>query len=252
MKRWIVTRRNTLDSTQAEARRRCAAGLSAKTAILADCQTAGRGRGNRAWESAAGKGLWLSLILPVAAPLETLAQSTLVLAAAVREAAERASGVDLRIKWPNDLLHDGRKCCGLLAEADAQANMRAPGMPAPVSLILGIGLNVNHLEDDFPESLRQTATSLRIVSGQECSRERILRHVLRSADRWFGLWTKKGFEPVRAAWLAANCTLGKRIVLPCGYGYAQGTARDLAPDGALVVLADDGALVRVDAGEIGL
>ncbi len=248
---WTLEQHRVLDSTNAEAHRRIIAGLSAKTAILAERQTAGRGRGARAWESAEDKGLWVSLVLPVTPPLAVLAQSTLVLAVAAHEAVERAIGLRLSVKWPNDLLHEGRKCCGLLVEANiAKAASGAPRGDASAMLILGIGLNIAHLPEDFPAALRERATSLRLIAGRECSREQILRGILDSVDYWFDLWTNQGFAPVREAWLAVNCTMGRRIVLPDGYGYAHGTAHDLAPDGALVALAGDGALLRINAGEI--
>ncbi len=247
---WATERHALLDSTNARAHRRIAAGLAGKTAILADCQTAGCGRGSRVWESATDKGLWASLVLPVCVPDAALAQSTLVLAVAVREAVERGTNVSLQTKWPNDLLHAGRKCCGLLVEAGiAQAAPDAPRGSA-LPLVLGIGLNVNHLDDDFPAFLRETATSLRLASGREYGRDRILAEILGSVDQWFARWTEQGFAPVRDAWLACNCTMGRRLVLPGGYGFSHGTARDLAPDGALVVAADNGAVLHVDAGEI--
>ena len=248
---WTIVRCPTIDSTNAEAHRRLAAGLAEKTVILASCQTAGRGRGIRVWESAADKGLWASFVLPVAVPCAALPQATLVLAVAVREAVERASGVRLLTKWPNDLLYGSRKCCGLLVETGMTAaapRMRRHAVPA--TLVLGIGLNVNHLADDFPADLREKASSLRLATGREHRCEHMLPDMLAGVDHWFCLWAEQGFAPVREAWLAASCTLGKRIVLPDGYGYPHGTAHDLSPDGALVALADDGALVRIDAGEV--
>ena len=247
---WAMMHHSMLDSTNAEACRCIAAGLTEKTAILANCQTAGHGRGQRIWESSVDKGMWVSLVLPITVPFETLTQSTLVLAMAVRETVERVSSVGLQAKWPNDLLYGSRKCCGLLVEAHiAEPAPRASDV-AYVSLILGIGLNINHLEGDFPVTLRETATSLRLVAGREYSREHILRDMLCSVDHWFSLWTEQGFTPIRDAWLAANCTMGKRLVLPDGFGCTHGIAHDLAPDGALIVLADDGAFLRIDAGEI--
>ena len=246
---WALEHHAIIDSTNVEAHRRIASDLTVKTVIWADRQTAGCGRHSRVWESAATKGLWASLVLPVSLPLEILPQSTLVLAVAVREAVANCCGIALQIKWPNDLLHEGRKCCGLLVES-AFFPQDASVPPDTVPLILGAGLNINHLYHDFPSALRDTATSLRLISDREHSPEAILRTLLASVDHWFGLWASWGFAPVREAWLGGNCTLGKRITLPEGFGHAYGTAHDLAPDGALVALADNGDSVRIDAGEI--
>ncbi|GHV55550.1 biotin--[acetyl-CoA-carboxylase] ligase [Deltaproteobacteria bacterium] len=244
---WELFHFATLDSTNREAHRRAACGLAEKTVILADCQTAGQGRHARTWESASGKGLWVSLLVPVSVPFSCLPQSTLVLAVAVREAIAAATGIDLQIKWPNDLLARGRKCCGLLVESAA---MPSPPEGSALSLILGIGINLTQTEEDFPPFLREKAASLFWVSGREHGREQILREVLRHVEQWFGLWAAQGFAPARAAWLAHNCTVGRRLILPDGYGYTCGFAADLAPDGALVARADDGVLLPIASGEI--
>ena len=244
---WTVLRHATLDSTNLEARRLIERGETGKRLIVADAQTNGQCRHDRLWESPAGKGIWASFILPVAVPLETLPQSTLVLAVAVREGIMNATGVSVSIKWPNDLLGNGKKCCGLLVEtAYTENSEHSP-------LILGVGINNKHEKNDFPEYLQDAATSLSMLSdGKDFCRKEILRHLTASIAAWFATWEEQGFSPVRAAWLAGNCTIGNRIALPEGYGHSFGTAYDLEGDGALVALTDDGTALRIDSGEIRL
>ena len=245
---WNLVRHTLLDSTNSEAQRLLAAGCPDKTIILADSQSAGKGRGpERVWESSGPQGLWASGILAVPLPAEQLAQSTLVLAVAVREAVERCTGVRLACKWPNDLMSGGRKCCGMLVET-GMAHGGAPHGSVP--LVLGIGLNINQTAEQFPPALRGIATSLRLLSGVEHCRMRLLAELAAGIASCFTLWAAQGFAPLREAWLAGNCTIGRNLILPQGYGCTQGTAHDLAPDGALLVRTATGRTLRVDSGEV--
>lgn len=243
---WDISAYETIDSTNLEGRRRLADGLTGRQIIIADSQTSGQCRHDRLWESQKGRGMWASFIRPVAVPFSALAQSTLVLAVAVREGVKNATGALLDAKWPNDLLHGGKKCCGMLVES---------GEITPAadthSLILGVGVNTNHSPEDFPGYLAKTATSLAIITGGETfSTEGMAISVAQSIETWFARWEKHGFSPIRHAWLDGNCTIGNRIILPDGYGYSHATAHDLDESGALVALADDGTALLIDSGEI--
>lgn len=244
---WEVFRHASLASTNIEARHVVAAGFTRKTIIVADAQTNGQCRHDRLWESKPGMGLWASFILPVSLPFDLLPQSTLVLAVAVREGILDATSVALEAKWPNDLLGNGRKCCGLLVETGESRDSSGP-----TPLILGVGINLDHGAEDFPPYLRGTATSLRLLAdGRKFDRGNILHAVAASIHRWFSIWETQGFSRVRDAWLAGNCTMGKRIILSDGYGYPHATAKDLDETGALLAQADDGTALLVDSGEIG-
>ena len=243
---WRTMHHTCLDSTNFEARRLVFAGVREKCIIVADAQTEGQCRHNQLWESPAGKGVWASYMLPVSAPLENLPQSTLVFAVAVREGVYKATGVSLAVKWPNDLLGDGKKCSGLLVETTGIDERSGAEM-----LILGAGVNHAQEEHDFPEYLRAGATSLSILAnGKQFCRKEILRCVACAIERWFVLWERVGFSPIRSEWLAVNCTIGKAVVLPEGYGYSHGVACDLEDNGALKVLTDDGAVLLIDSGEV--
>lgn len=183
------------------------------TVVVAERQSAGRGRHGRTWHSAAGLGLWFSVVL------EEGPHDDLVFAAvlAVRDAVR--PGCRLDIKWPNDLLADGRKVCGVLVE-------RRPRRAA-----LGIGINVHHRLTDFPESLRGTAGSLEMVTGRVWSRGEVLRAVLRQLDRQVLLLRSGRGEAIRREWIEA-CNLKGRQVR-CGK--LAGCVTDIDSLGALLL-----------------
>lgn len=243
---WKMSFHACLDSTNLEGKRLVSRGVCEKRLIVAETQINGQCRHDRLWESPPEKGIWASFILPVSVPAASLPQSTLVLAVAVRNAIRNATGVSLDVKWPNDLLGNGRKCCGLLVET---AGDLCPAESMP--LILGVGINNSHARADFPPYLRENATSLSLLAnGAVFPRARVLSCVAQSIDHWFSVWETRGFLPVREAWLTGNCTVGKTVLLPEGYGYASGTAMDVDSSGALVVRAEDGVSLLVDSGEI--
>ena len=242
---WGIEFYACLDSTSLEGKRRLSQNLNKKSLIIAEMQTNGQCRHDRLWESSRGKGLWASFILPVFVSADVLPQSTLVLAVAVREGIREATGISLLAKWPNDLLGDGRKCCGLLVETTA------PPYSGAIPLVLGVGINCTHKEADFPPHLQKTATSLSLLAGgAPLSRNAVLAAVARNVDVWFAVWESQGFAPIRRAWIEGNCTLNKAVLLPEGYGYADGTALGIDDSGALIVRTVNGTMIRVDSGEI--
>jgi BirA family transcriptional regulator, biotin operon repressor / biotin---[acetyl-CoA-carboxylase] ligase len=140
-------------STQDEARARARSGAPSATVIIADHQTAGRGRAGRSWESAPGRGLWLTLIHRSGRPVRVWPALTSAAALAVCHAIE-STGLSPGIRWPNDVLIRGKKVSGILAEVDGDA------------ALIGIGLNVSHAPEDFPEAIRSIATSLAMEAGR--------------------------------------------------------------------------------------
>jgi len=185
--------------------------------FVADSQTAGRGQHGRHWASAPGLGLWFSVCLEgspqglnFAAPL------------AIRDALSLYAPVN--IKWPNDVLHDGRKLCGILIEHRSGWNA------------LGIGINVNHTQEDFPDDLRETATSLGIVTGAPCAREAVLTHVLTYLDARLAEWRGGAHASLYRAWADACGIIGQ----PVHRAGVSGVAEGLREDGALLVRTSDG------------
>jgi BirA family biotin operon repressor/biotin-[acetyl-CoA-carboxylase] ligase len=193
--------------------------------FVADAQSAGRGRHGRAWSSSAGKGLYLTVVLPdsMVEPSVTLAG-----ALAVAEAIERASGVSPRIKWPNDLLVGERKLGGVLGEI----------VPAKdgVAVLLGIGVNVGQDESDFGPDLAPHATSLRLLGSTSAHPAALLPEVLeRLADR-LEAFERGGFAALASSYLArAAFTAGDRLEIECRGESWTATFRGLDPAGRLLV-----------------
>ncbi len=161
-------------STNTEALAAAAAGEPEGSVFFAEEQTSGRGRGGHGWHSEKSAGIYLSVLLrPAMAPAEVLVL-TLAAGLAARAAVQHVTGVDADLRWPNDLLTQGKKFCGILAEMHAEATRVR-------YVVLGIGLNVNH--EHFPAELRSTATSLRLASGRTWSRVELAAALLRALDR---------------------------------------------------------------------
>lgn len=228
----LIIRLDVVSSTQAVAFDLAARGAADRTVVVADHQTAGRGRRGRSWLDTPGSSLLASIVLRPALPVARWPLYGFVTAVAVAEALERAAGLEARVKWPNDVRVDGAKIAGILLEAR--------GDPA---LVIGIGINVSQTE--FPAPLGAGATSVALAGGRTVDREVLLGAVLEAFDAWRRRLEEEGFEPVRARWSALSDTLGRRVRV----GPARGRALRLDDDGALV-LADGAMLQRVVAGTL--
>jgi len=234
----VVHRVDEVDSTQSALARLAQAGAPEGAVLTARHQTAGRGRRGRPWWDAPGESLLLSVLLrPTVSPAQA-PQLSLVAALAVADALAAAASVAARIRWPNDVLVEGRKICGILPEATCRGD---GGLDR---VILGVGLNVD--QPEFPPELAARATSLRLVTGRRHESERVLSALLDALDHRYADWRAGGFAEVREAWRGRSATLGSSVRLPDG---RLGIAVDVAPDGALVVDAGDGRLARLVSGE---
>ncbi|HET7343984.1 MAG TPA: biotin--[acetyl-CoA-carboxylase] ligase [Methylomirabilota bacterium] len=230
-----IVRLGRVDSTQVVAFKLAAEGAADRTVVLAESQAGGRGRRGRAWHDEPGASLLASIILRPRLEPSRLATLSLTAAVAVAEALAAVAGLAPRLKWPNDVLVDGYKVAGILLESRLQA--------APL-VVLGIGVNVR--QATFPPDIAARATSLRLATGRDITRDAVLTAVLDSLDRWRARLEREGFEPVRARWRALADTLGR----PVSVDGVSGVAVDVDDDGALLV--DDGTgRRRIVAGEIG-
>jgi BirA family biotin operon repressor/biotin-[acetyl-CoA-carboxylase] ligase len=231
-----------IGSTSDEAHRLAREGAPHGTAVVAEAQTAGRGRRGRAWSSPEGRNLYLSLILrPVALPPPRAPELTFVAAVAGCQALVD-HGVDCRIKWPNDLLFQGKKLGGILTELHATGDRID-------SVIVGIGLNVNLLASELPEELLATATSARQALGRPVDRAGVLVSLLSALGEAERLHQQEGFEAIREAWRARSATLGQQVRVRTTREVLEGEAVDLDLDGALLVRTARGT-ERVVAGDV--
>ena len=220
-----------------------AKGAETGLALVAAHQTAGRGKGKRFWFSKPGKGLGISLLLRPDRPLEEISQFTLVLGVAVAEAIRQIAGIEASVKWPNDILVDGRKLCGILCELV----LTDEGEMAHV--IAGIGINVNMTADDVPPILEGIATSLAIETGREFDERDLLETLFTQIETWMARWETEGFAPIRDAWIARSCTIGRDILFDAGDERLEGTATDLGFDGSLSIRDRSGTTHRFYYGE---
>jgi len=188
--------------------------------VFAESQTKGRGRHGRSWASARGKGLWFSVLLRPKFPLPRL-----TVAASV--AVARVAGLDAKIKWPNDVTLDGRKLAGILTETRNDV------------AILGIGLNVNCCDEDFPIELRKVATGLSCTDRPEMAARLLIELDVVYAQ------AADDFLTISAEWARLCTTLGKQIVVRMGEHRIEGHAQALDEDGALLIRRDNGQIERV-------
>lgn len=230
----------TLSSTNDEAARLAQAGGSHGTTIIADTQTAGRGRRGRTWISPPGVNLYLSVLLRLTLPASRAPELALIAAVAACETA-REAGVAATLKWPNDVLVHGKKLSGILCEMAASGGNVAHA-------VIGFGMNVNVTETAFPSDLH--ATSLTLETGHPHDRMRIAAQFLHRFESWLDLHAASGFAPIRDRWCTLASTLGSEVTVRDGDRVVAGRAIDLAADGALIVETAPGLRERVSAGDV--
>ncbi|MGN1367415.1 MAG: biotin--[acetyl-CoA-carboxylase] ligase [Aristaeellaceae bacterium] len=229
---------HTLSSTNLVLRDMAKQGAPHGSLCLCECQTAGRGRMNRAWASPEGQGVWLSVLLRPALQAEDAPLITFACALAMAKAVRETAGVDVRIKWPNDLVLHGRKLCGILLEMgfDAQG----------LYVVAGTGLNVRR--GAYPAELADRAISI-----EECAplpdRGALVAAYLKALEDAVSALEEQGLAGIAAAYRAQSVTLGSRVHV-LGAVELTGTAEDIDASGALLVRTEDGTLHRVLAGDV--
>lgn len=234
-----------LPSTNGEAKKLAREGLPEGTVVVTESQTGGKGRMGRYWFTPRAKGLWFSIILrPPVNPVQT-PQVTMVVAVAVAMAVRKHTGVAVGIKWPNDILVQNKKLCGILVELNAE-------MDRVNFMVAGIGINVNIDREELPEDISKIATSLKIEVGQYIPRVPLLRAVLESLEEWYFCWLNKGFKPVLQKWRELCVTLDCPVTVHTMNGSYEGYALDVDDSGMLMVRTPDGAVQRLVAGEVSL
>ena len=229
----------SLTSTMGVARREAQQGAAEGTVIIADEQTAGRGRRGRVWLSPRGS-IALSIILYPS--LSHLPSLIMLASLAVVHSIEAVTGLKSQTKWPNDVLVNGRKVCGILIESDVQGN-------AVNYAIIGIGINANLRLADFPEIL-PIATSLSDEMGRDVSRLSIIRCLLVETERVYLALSAGG--SIYEEWRDSLVTLGRRVCVKTGEAIYEGVAESVARDGSLLLRGPDGSLTRIVAGDVTL
>jgi BirA family transcriptional regulator, biotin operon repressor / biotin---[acetyl-CoA-carboxylase] ligase len=207
------------------------------TVVVANEQTAGQGRLGRQWHSQPGAGLYLSAVMALPCPTETVPVITLALGLAVQETLQRLTGVSCDLRWPNDVLITGKKCVGILVQLHGDR------------VIAGIGVNVN--QTAFAEELSSTATSLRIETGQEWSRDKLLDALLETIDSYTSLLHDSGTSAIlRLFAQSSSYVSGRKVVVDNAEQSLSGVTDGLDESGFLWVRSSDGRRHLVRAGGI--
>jgi BirA family biotin operon repressor/biotin-[acetyl-CoA-carboxylase] ligase len=227
-----------IDSTNEEARRRFRAGEIGPLWIAARRQTAGRGRRGRSWADLS-RNLYCSGLYSLKCTPAEAAQLSFAAALAAAEVCEAAvPGHAVKVKWPNDVLIDGQKACGVLLES-----ADAPGQV--IQLVIGVGLNVM-AAPDIPDS---PATSLASL-GSDLNAADALERLVERLEHWRGVWAREGFSPIREAWLRRAHGVGQRCVARLTHETLEGVFSDLAADGSLKLELASGETRLISAGDV--
>ena len=219
-------------------------GAAGGAVVLAERQTAGRGRLGRQWESASHRGLWMSLLLRPSLPFMQWPRLTTWAAVAVAQTIEQTTGCVARIKWPNDIEVGGRKVCGLLAEVGNDLR------DTPFA-VLGLGLNVNQTEEGFSPTIASRATSLRIATNRQLDRAALAAALLQELAATESLLEARFEEIIRLA-ARRSTLLGQTIEARAGESVIRGIAEGLDADGHLVLRLPGGEAKTLTAGEVTL
>ncbi len=235
---------NSVGSTNHTAHDFAKAGMPEGTIVIADTQTKGRGRLGRHWHSQSGKGLYFSLILrPKLMPSQTPGLS-LIAGLAVIRAIYAITGHKMLMKWPNDILCNDKKLAGILIELEAE-------LDRVDYVIVGIGVNINHLKKDFPRQIKRTATSLKIETGIDLTRSALLRQILIHFEKIYDNFCHHGLKYLAKELLECSAVYRKKVSLSLGKRKITGTAVGFDNNGGLLIKGKNG-LQAYSAGEVTL
>lgn len=235
-----------IGSTNAAAAELARAGAEHRTIVVAEEQTAGRGRRGRGWSSGLGGAMFSTILRPRFSP-EAAQRIPLVASVAVAEACAGVCGISPGVKWPNDIMINGKKVCGILAESSAEDGRI-------LYIVLGVGMNVCQSAEDFPPELRETATSLAMETGAAVMRSDFIRSFIERFFIWYNkmesmpaefFWDQ--FEP---AYRARSVTLGERVTVILSGESFEAKAERLGESGELWVSTDGGYRRAVWAADV--
>ncbi len=238
-----IQRYDTIGSTNSEAAEQARRGAAEGVCIMADSQTAGRGRNGRTWVSEAGSGLYFSIVLRPKFAVESIPLITLMTGVAVCDTLIEF-GVKADIKWVNDLLVDGRKICGILAEA----------VETPLGLAVVVGIGINLTSRNFPDEIADTATSIEAVTGKRHTADEIAEPLTRYISYFYDiLVSPDGPGETISHWRRRSSYYsGKLVRVRLANGTVEGETAGLEENGALRVKTPDGSVKIIQAGDVEL
>lgn len=218
------------------------ADASEGTVVIADRQSRGRGRLQRSWYSPANVNIYTSVILRPQINTSESSRISIMAGVAVAEFLEPLCPGCVRLKWPNDVLLNHKKVCGILSQAKIDQTRLD-------FIVLGIGLNVNMSQDQLSEEIRHTATSLTLETGREFSRQELLIQLYENLEKWYKQLTQNGFDAIRKKWLDFAIMIGQDIHVVFGDEIIEGKAKDIDGDGALILFVEGNKEIKVSAGD---
>ena len=251
-----IERHETIGSTNDEAFRRVADGAPEGLVVVAGTQTSGRGRQGRLWWDAPGLSLSFSILLRPGLLLPQYPLLAIAMACATADAGGDIAAAQLDVKWPNDVMHASRKLCGVLAESRVSGGAGSAGGPAVAAapLVIGVGVNVNQIEEDFPRELRGAATSLRLVRGapaEPISLETVLASILARFEPFVRMGQRGAAAELHAAVAPRLPKPGVEVSIRSGDRRIDGIVEGLTETAALRVRERDRAEATVvSAGEL--
>jgi BirA family biotin operon repressor/biotin-[acetyl-CoA-carboxylase] ligase len=213
------------------------------TVIIADAQESGRGRLGRRWISPPGMNIYMSMVLRPDIRPRDVPLLTLLAAVASARGLRQSTGVEVSIKWPNDLVISGKKAGGILTEVRS-------GAGRTIQAVIGVGLNVNMKCRDLPDGLKEAATSLLDETGRRYSRTAIVAGILKEFEHWYQLFLKRGRAPLLLEWKRLSATLGKSVRVATAGEMIQGVAEDLDDEGMLILRLSSGETRLISAGDL--
>jgi len=243
---------NTVDSTNIYAKKIANEGCKDGALVVAETQVSGKGRMGRTWESKDKKGIWMSIVLKPEILPSRIQIITLAASVAVVRGIKKVTGIDTGIKWPNDIISNGKKVCGILTEMSSE--------PDRVNyIVLGIGINVNHDAADFNDEIRHRAASLKMLKSSDSDtpvenirRSDLIKAILTELEHLYENIKNGRTDVVLSQWRGASLTLGKEIKVLSGDCEYRGTALDITDDGKLVFRDMNDLIHELVAGDISI
>lgn len=235
---------DTIDSTNRMAKKLASEGAKEGTVIIAEEQTGGRGRRGKQWISPKGSGIWMSIILRPDIELAEAMKITQVVAAAVATAIEKVTKFQVGIKWPNDIIMDKKKVCGILTEMSAEVD-------CVNFIIVGIGINVNTEDKDFPEDIEKIATSIKSCTSEKVFRKDLVKEILNEFEELYvDFIENKNIKKSIEICKKYSVTLGKEVRIIKRGEEMFAKAIDLSEDGQLIIENKSGKIETVLSGEV--
>ena len=219
-----------------------AEGIGEGTLIIAERQSAGKGRLGREWFSPAG-GIWLSIILYPQLSPSYISRITLMTAVAAVKSIKICTQIESQIKWPNDILINEKKVCGILTEMSAELDIIN-------WVVVGIGINVNIDHREFPEDIQENTISLKEILGKEVFRVKLVQTFLQEFEKYYEKLKREEFPSILREWKLYSHTLGMKIEVNIGEKVVIGEAIGINENGALILKKEDGELVEIISGTI--